>query len=126
MSAPVRPVAHEQPGPGLAVVQPAGNDRPAAGESSASMAGDTTMTRRSWRVGPLLVLSSMSIFSLALLPTFATAAAKDMTVHGRAPVGAFGIDTLEHVEGAAKVGMTLIRIIPASWMPRRGARCGSS
>ena len=51
---------------------------------------------------------AMSIVSLALLSTFATAAPKDMLVHGRAPVGAFGIDTLEHVEGAAKLGMTLI------------------
>jgi hypothetical protein len=50
----------------------------------------------------------MSIFSFALLPTLATAAPKDMLVYGRAPVGAFGIDTLEHVEGAAKLGMTLI------------------
>jgi hypothetical protein len=33
---------------------------------------------------------------------------KDMTVYGRPPVGAFGVDTLEHVEGAAKLGMTLI------------------
>jgi hypothetical protein len=31
-----------------------------------------------------------------------------MTVYGRAPVGAFGVNTLEHVEGAAKLGMTLI------------------
>jgi hypothetical protein len=31
-----------------------------------------------------------------------------MTVYGRAPVGAFGVDTLEHVEGATKLGMTLI------------------
>ncbi len=36
------------------------------------------------------------------------AAPRDMTVYGRAPVGAFGVDTLEHVEGAAKLGMTLI------------------
>ena len=28
-------------------------------------------------------------------------------MHGRAPVGAFGVDTLEHVEGAARLGMTL-------------------
>ena len=45
---------------------------------------------------------------LAILPTLAAAAPKDMTVYGRAPVGAFGVDTLEHVEGAAKLGMTLI------------------
>lgn len=35
-------------------------------------------------------------------------AAPDLTVHGKAPVGAFGVNTLEHVEGAAKLGMTLI------------------
>ena len=45
---------------------------------------------------------------IAILPALAAAASKDMLVHGRAPVGAFGIDTLEHVEGAAKLGMTLI------------------
>ena len=45
---------------------------------------------------------------LAILPALAAAAPKDMTVYGRAPVGAFGVDTLEHVEGAARLGMTLI------------------
>ncbi|NLY01929.1 MAG: hypothetical protein GXY83_38075 [Rhodopirellula sp.] len=45
---------------------------------------------------------------LAVLPTLAVASPKDMTVYRRAPVGAFGVDTLEHVEGAAKLGMTLI------------------
>ncbi|MCY2953940.1 MAG: hypothetical protein NTU53_18515 [Planctomycetota bacterium] len=45
---------------------------------------------------------------LAILPTLAAAACKNMTVYGRAPVGAFGVDTLEHVEGAAKLGMTLL------------------
>jgi len=38
----------------------------------------------------------------------AAAAPRNMTVYGRAPVGAFGVDTLEHVEGAAKLGMTLL------------------
>ncbi len=38
----------------------------------------------------------------------AAAASKGMTVYGRAPVGAFGVDTLEHIEGAAKLGMTLL------------------
>src|SRR5512139_4032526 len=51
---------------------------------------------------------AMGIVSFAFLSTCATAAPKDMTVYGRAPVGAFGINTLEHVEGAAKLGMTLI------------------
>ncbi len=50
----------------------------------------------------------LSIVLLAVLPTLAAAASKDMTVYGRAPLGAFGIDTLEHVEGAAKLGMTLV------------------
>jgi hypothetical protein len=50
----------------------------------------------------------MSAFCLAILPTLAAAAPKDMTVYGRAPVGAFGVNTLEHVEDAAKLGMTLI------------------
>jgi hypothetical protein len=45
---------------------------------------------------------------LAILPALAAAAPKDMTVYGRAPVGAFGVDTLEHVEGGAKLGMTLV------------------
>ncbi len=31
-----------------------------------------------------------------------------MTVYGQTPVGAFGVNTLEHVEGAAKLGMNLI------------------
>jgi hypothetical protein len=52
--------------------------------------------------------SALSIICLAILPTIAAAAPKNMTVYGRAPVGAFGIDTLEHVEGAAKLGMTLV------------------
>ena len=51
---------------------------------------------------------ALSIICLAILPTLAAAAPKNMTVYGRAPVGAFGVDTLEHVEGAAKLGMTLI------------------
>ena len=51
---------------------------------------------------------ALSIVCLAILPTLAAAAPKNMTVYGRAPVGAFGVDTLEHVEGAAKLGMTLI------------------
>jgi hypothetical protein len=50
----------------------------------------------------------MSTICVAILPTFAVAAPKDMTVYGRAPVGAFGVDTLEHVEGAARLGMTLV------------------
>lgn len=44
----------------------------------------------------------------AILPTLAAAAPKDMTVYGRPPLGAFGVDTLEHVEGAAQLGMTLL------------------
>ena len=51
---------------------------------------------------------ALSVICLAILPTLAAAAPKDMTVYGRAPLGAFGIDTLEHVEGAAKLGMTLV------------------
>ena len=51
---------------------------------------------------------ALSIICLALLPTLAAAAPKNITVYGRAPVGAFGVDTLEHVEGAAKLGMTLL------------------
>ena len=50
----------------------------------------------------------MSIICLAILPALAAAAPKNMTVYRRAPVGAFGVNTLEHVEGAAKLGMTLI------------------
>ncbi|MHB1036387.1 MAG: hypothetical protein ACYC35_18505 [Pirellulales bacterium] len=50
----------------------------------------------------------LPIVCLAIAPTLAVAAPKDMTVHGRAPVGAFGVDTLEHVEGAANLGMTLL------------------
>jgi hypothetical protein len=45
---------------------------------------------------------------LTLLASLVCAAPKDMTVYGRPPVGAFGIDTLEHIEGAAQLGMTLI------------------
>jgi len=51
---------------------------------------------------------ALNILCLAILPSLAAGAAKDMTVRGRAPVGAFGINTLEHVEGAAKLGMTLL------------------
>ena len=51
---------------------------------------------------------AMSIICLAILPTYSAAAPKNMSVYGRAPVGAFGVDTLEHVEGAAKLGMTLL------------------
>ncbi len=51
---------------------------------------------------------ALSIICTAILPTLAAAAPKDMTVYGRPPVGAFGVDTLEHVEGAAKLGMTLL------------------
>jgi hypothetical protein len=36
------------------------------------------------------------------------ATTKNMTVYGRPPVGAFCVDTLEHIEGAAKLGMTLL------------------
>jgi hypothetical protein len=50
----------------------------------------------------------VNILYLAILPTVAGAAPKNMTVYGRAAVGAFGVDTLEHVEGAAKLGMTLL------------------
>ena len=50
----------------------------------------------------------LNILCLAILPTLAGAAGKDMTVYGRAPVGAFGVDTLEHVEGATKLNMTLL------------------
>src|SRR5512136_2836766 len=50
----------------------------------------------------------LSLIGLAILPPLVAAAPKNMTVYGRAPVGAFGADTLEHVEGAAKLGMTLI------------------
>jgi len=50
----------------------------------------------------------LSVLCFAVLPTLAAAAPKDMTVYGQPPVGAFGVDTLEHVEGAAKLGMTLI------------------
>ena len=50
----------------------------------------------------------LSTVCLAILPTLAAAAFKNMTVYGRAPVGAFGVDTLEHVEGSAKLGMTLL------------------
>ena len=31
----------------------------------------------------------------------------DFQIYGKPPLGAFGIDTLEHIEGAAKMGMTL-------------------
>ena len=48
-----------------------------------------------------LVLGNACTICLAAAP-------KNMTVCGRAPVGAFGVDTLEHVEGAAKLGMTLL------------------
>jgi hypothetical protein len=51
---------------------------------------------------------TVSVICLFILPTLAAAAPKNMTVYGRAPVGAFGVDTLEHIEGAAKLGMTLI------------------
>lgn len=55
-----------------------------------------------------MVRHALTIACLAILPAVASAAPKNMTVYGRAPVGAFGVDTLEHVEGAAKLGMTLI------------------
>jgi len=51
---------------------------------------------------------ALSIICLTILPTLGAAAPKNMTVYGRAPVGAFGVDTREHVEGAAKLGMTLL------------------
>jgi hypothetical protein len=51
---------------------------------------------------------ALSLIGLAILPTLLAAAPKNMSVYGQAPVGAFGVDTLEHVEGAAKLGMTLI------------------
>lgn len=52
---------------------------------------------------------ALSIICLAILPALSvSAASKDMTVYGRPPIGAFGVDALEHVEGAAKLGMTLI------------------
>jgi hypothetical protein len=51
---------------------------------------------------------ALSIICLAILPTLAAAAPKNMMVYGRAPLGAFGIDTLDHIEGAAKLGMTLL------------------
>ncbi len=51
---------------------------------------------------------ALSITCLAILPTLAAAAPRNMTVYGRTPVGAFGVDTLEHIEGAAKLGMTLL------------------
>ena len=41
-------------------------------------------------------------------------ARKDMTVYGRPPVGAFGVNTIEHIEGAAKLGMTLVYSYSAS------------
>lgn len=55
-----------------------------------------------------MVRHALSIVCLAILPTVASSAPKNMTVYGRAPIGAFGVNTLEHVEGAAKLGMTLI------------------
>ncbi len=45
---------------------------------------------------------------LTLLAGLACAAPKDMSVYGRPPVGAFGVNTLEQIEGAAQLGMTLI------------------
>lgn len=55
-----------------------------------------------------MVRHALSIVCLVILPAVASADPKNMTVYGRAPVGAFGVDTLEHVEAAAKLGMTLI------------------
>lgn len=54
------------------------------------------------------MLRQVLIVLCFVVPGLAAAAPKDMTVYGRAPVGAFGVDTLEHVEGAARLGMTLI------------------
>lgn len=48
------------------------------------------------------------LLCLTLAAGLAQSAPKDMTVYGRPPVGAFGVNTLEHIEGAAKLGMTLI------------------
>lgn len=48
------------------------------------------------------------LLSLVLVTGFAAAAPKEYTIYGRAPLGAFGVNTLEHIEGAAKLGMTLI------------------
>jgi hypothetical protein len=55
-----------------------------------------------------MLRNALTTICLAVLPTLAAAAPKNMTVYGRVPVGAFGVDTLEHVERAAKLGMTLI------------------
>ena len=54
-----------------------------------------------------MLRQALSVVCLAFLPALATTAPKNMLIHGRAPVGAFGIDTLEHVESAVKLGMTL-------------------
>jgi hypothetical protein len=54
------------------------------------------------------LLSIWLVLANACTICLAAAAPKNMTVYGRAPVGAFGVDTLEHVEGAAKLGMTLL------------------
>jgi len=58
-------------------------------------------TNAVWWIG--LCAAAMLVVSCGL-----AAAPKNMTVYERAPVGAFGVDTLEHVEGAAKLGMTLL------------------
>ncbi|MHB8993637.1 MAG: hypothetical protein ACYC63_00135 [Armatimonadota bacterium] len=57
----------------------------------------------------------LPLICLVLAATVAWAAPKDMTVYGKAPVGAFGISTLEHIEGAAKLGMTLIYSYSSSY-----------
>jgi len=49
-----------------------------------------------------------ALICLILPARFVCAAPLDMTVYGRAPVGAFGVNTLEQIEGAAQLRMTLI------------------
>ena len=50
----------------------------------------------------------LTLICLALAASFADAARKDMTVYGKPPAGAFGVSTLDQIEGAAKLSMTLI------------------
>ncbi|MEN6545892.1 MAG: hypothetical protein ABFE07_07625 [Armatimonadia bacterium] len=61
-------------------------------------------------------MRSVTLAAICLIVTgFACAAPKDMTVHGRAPVGAFGVSTLEQIEGAAKLNMTLLYSYSSSY-----------
>jgi hypothetical protein len=62
---------------------------------------------------------SLILICLSLAAGVVCAAPKDMTVYGRPAVGAFGVSTLEQIEGAAKLSMTLIYSYSSSWAQKQ-------